>query len=626
MVRLPQPGSDEGKWGEILNEYLLESHTADGALKPATVDSIQLKPGAVTSDKIPNASITTAKLTGVGQADGIATLGSDTKLPEGQLPSRLSDASLTTKIDTAIENALDNFDPDTSTSTLQILQVGDSLTENWGNNSNNIEIKNAFGAANVQSIGKGGQTSPQIAARQGGRPVLLTISGGILSASGAVSVTPDSNLFYMNASSGTWSQTGTVAGVAGTLTLVKTSGTYAYTFTRSASGTQVAVPNATPFLTGFAWRNHLMTICIGRNDFTSSTPAEIVERIRGIIEWNRRDPSSHLVLSIPPSTSDTPGSSTRIALDAANAAIKAAFPRQWVDWAGYLTSAVTLQQAGVTPTSQDTTDIANGIVPASFRGDALHYNGLAYDMVNPLIVRELVARGATQTTEEPTPPEPQLHGYGLTDAAHRYVGASLPAIGQAATPWQDEIGSLDLALASTTMKVGAGPGGIDKSFDTPNTAATTNTQRIYNTTGDNTIRTIAVIYNNRTPATIAQDFVSVGSGHLKIARGANGVVFAGATGSSLAQSSGSAVAGWRVGFAWYNEATSEIGIDIAGSKVVVTTARNAAPGNTLAIGGAASQAIDIGIAEVILWNRVLSDSERTIVRSALTEHYPAIDA
>ena len=33
IPRLPIPGDDEGAWGEILNEYLLVSHTPNGALR-----------------------------------------------------------------------------------------------------------------------------------------------------------------------------------------------------------------------------------------------------------------------------------------------------------------------------------------------------------------------------------------------------------------------------------------------------------------------------------------------------------------------------------------------------------------------------------------------------------------
>lgn len=34
MARLPQPGSDDGSWGGILNDFLSQAHNADGSLKP----------------------------------------------------------------------------------------------------------------------------------------------------------------------------------------------------------------------------------------------------------------------------------------------------------------------------------------------------------------------------------------------------------------------------------------------------------------------------------------------------------------------------------------------------------------------------------------------------------------
>lgn len=33
MARLPQPGSDQGVWGDVLNEYLLQAHAPTGLLK-----------------------------------------------------------------------------------------------------------------------------------------------------------------------------------------------------------------------------------------------------------------------------------------------------------------------------------------------------------------------------------------------------------------------------------------------------------------------------------------------------------------------------------------------------------------------------------------------------------------
>jgi len=114
MPRLPQPGSDAGNWGDILNEYLSVSLASDGTLKPHAIDapvtSVATKTGAVTLDKtdvgLPNVDntsdankpISTATQTALnaklntssaGAVNGIATLGGDSKLPEGQVPTRL---------------------------------------------------------------------------------------------------------------------------------------------------------------------------------------------------------------------------------------------------------------------------------------------------------------------------------------------------------------------------------------------------------------------------------------------------------------------------------------------------------------------------------------------------------
>ena len=47
MTRLPVPGEDSGAWGEILNEYLLESHTSNGSLKAGIVKQDTIAAGAV---------------------------------------------------------------------------------------------------------------------------------------------------------------------------------------------------------------------------------------------------------------------------------------------------------------------------------------------------------------------------------------------------------------------------------------------------------------------------------------------------------------------------------------------------------------------------------------------------
>ena len=52
MARLPQPGGDNGNWGDILNEYLSVSHGLDGVLADGSVGTDQLHDGAVNRDKL----------------------------------------------------------------------------------------------------------------------------------------------------------------------------------------------------------------------------------------------------------------------------------------------------------------------------------------------------------------------------------------------------------------------------------------------------------------------------------------------------------------------------------------------------------------------------------------------
>lgn len=43
MARLPTPGGDDGTWGDLLNEFLLQEHNGDGSLKSVA------RPGDITS-------------------------------------------------------------------------------------------------------------------------------------------------------------------------------------------------------------------------------------------------------------------------------------------------------------------------------------------------------------------------------------------------------------------------------------------------------------------------------------------------------------------------------------------------------------------------------------------------
>jgi hypothetical protein len=45
MTRLPYPGSDNGFWGKILNDYLTQEHNADGTHKLRSILGIPNEEG-----------------------------------------------------------------------------------------------------------------------------------------------------------------------------------------------------------------------------------------------------------------------------------------------------------------------------------------------------------------------------------------------------------------------------------------------------------------------------------------------------------------------------------------------------------------------------------------------------
>lgn len=83
MARLPQPGSDSGTWGNILNEYLSQTLKSDGTIRDNVVTSSAIAPNAVTSTEIANDAVSAAQI-----QDGTIT--------EAQL-----DAAVQSKLNTA---------------------------------------------------------------------------------------------------------------------------------------------------------------------------------------------------------------------------------------------------------------------------------------------------------------------------------------------------------------------------------------------------------------------------------------------------------------------------------------------------------------------------------------------
>lgn len=107
MTRLPQPGKDAGQWGDILNDYLSQSHNTDGTLKDNVVGASQLQDNAVTDATIAPGAITKATV-GLANVDNT----SDSAKPV----STVQQAALDLKADTtALTGKLNTSDLDAQT-------------------------------------------------------------------------------------------------------------------------------------------------------------------------------------------------------------------------------------------------------------------------------------------------------------------------------------------------------------------------------------------------------------------------------------------------------------------------------------------------------------------------------
>lgn len=89
MSRLPNPGSDSGTWGTILNDYLEVSHNADGTLKGSQVSSAGAEMSA-----------------NKGQSNGYAPLNGSSKVPAANLTFGTTSGTIAAGDDSRITGAL----------------------------------------------------------------------------------------------------------------------------------------------------------------------------------------------------------------------------------------------------------------------------------------------------------------------------------------------------------------------------------------------------------------------------------------------------------------------------------------------------------------------------------------
>lgn len=373
----------------ITTEGYLRARVADGSMVPAAALDpaavARLTPAGVSWTQMPADS---GYIFAALDAKGRILFG---VTPQGRFKAKLAAgvAVTTEELQPLVTTAVTNLN--LTSSSKRFTCGGDSMTAGAGGSGTTYPgvLATLFPGATFYNLGIGGQTSTQISARLGGVPIKVTVTGNSIPASGGVAVTNKSVNILYNSGSFSGTATGTLAGVPGTMS-TDTSGNW--TFTRTTAGSAVACPADTVFLPDIAadHENDTMIIWAGRNNSGSATVvlSDILAMIDRLKPLNKRV----LVLSVCNGLNEGTGTGAYNNIAAVNKELARHFGDQFVDVRRYLID-FGLAEAGITPTSQDTADIAADTIPASLRNDNVHLLGIGYTVIANLIARVLRAKG-----------------------------------------------------------------------------------------------------------------------------------------------------------------------------------------------------------------------------------------
>lgn len=124
MPRLPIPGSDDGQWGDILNDFLTVAHNSDGTIDPSTIDQATDASDGVMSatDKI--------------KLDGIAS-GATANATDAQLRDR------STHTGTQAASTISDFSEAVDDRVSSLLVAGDNVTLDYDDSGNTLTVSSS---------------------------------------------------------------------------------------------------------------------------------------------------------------------------------------------------------------------------------------------------------------------------------------------------------------------------------------------------------------------------------------------------------------------------------------------------------------------------------------------------
>jgi len=335
------------------------------------------------------------------QAQAAASSGSTSSASSSSVVSSSSASSSTSSSASSSSSASASPAPTPRT----IVCWGDSLTEGVYGTSYPAQLAALVAGASLVNNGIGGQTSTQIAMRQGGVATKLTLANNQIVAGGntvtainggavvghATYQDPDYRLISTPAANGPISVSGTIAGTQGTLTATGSGGVPStvlqYTFTpTTAPASPVSCPAGSRFSVPQDPADAIAVLWVGRNNYTD--PTQIQSDIAAMIAAHPN--KKFIVLSVL--NGDFPGETLGLAnwttITQLNAALKSAYPANYID----IRATLVAQGAPGTPYA-DASAYANDMVPSALRGDQIHLNQAGNGLVAAAVQSFILDKG-----------------------------------------------------------------------------------------------------------------------------------------------------------------------------------------------------------------------------------------
>lgn len=265
------------------------------------------------------------------------------------------------------------------TSSTRLVGWGDSLTA--ASTGYLAQIAAMITGRTIVNRGIGGQTSTQIAARQGGIITYLTVQDNQLPASGAVTVTARS--IGLLTDQGAQSIDGTLAGVPG---ILQRASDDSYTFSRLQPGAVVACPARTPFLPAQAVDQESTTLVwLGRNNL--GDPVTIQRDTAAIVRTLSPFKPRFLVLGPTNGQNEPSGSFGHTKALEVNNAFSALYGDRYVNVRAALVAAY---DPGL---PDDVTAHSEDRPPPSLMSDTIHFNNAGYAVVAREVAAVINAKG-----------------------------------------------------------------------------------------------------------------------------------------------------------------------------------------------------------------------------------------